>query len=272
MADDPSGDQLHQMAEHRGLKLVKSRRRKPGVGDFGMFGLTDGSGKALLGIGADGLTATAADIESYLRSGTLNTWQESASAEPDKPAARAKPRPTAEADEPPTKRAKAAPAAPPPPKPRPVEPAEPPPEPELAIRPAKSSDATAVAKLLSQLSGITLDADTARRNLAAVQKAEGGLLLAELNEAVGCCGWAIVQTLHHGPIGRITVLIVDQKHRRRGIATRMLAAAEQALADAGCSIIEAMSDIEIDNAHNFFRSLKFEQASYRFTRKPVEEP
>lgn len=27
-----------------------------------------------------------------------------------------------------------------------------------------------------------------------------------------------------------------------------------------------MSDIEISNAHNFFRTLKFEQTSYRFAR------
>jgi hypothetical protein len=30
---------LREMAQHRGFKLVKSRRRKPG-GDFGRYGLT----------------------------------------------------------------------------------------------------------------------------------------------------------------------------------------------------------------------------------------
>lgn len=32
-----------------------------------------------------------------------------------------------------------------------------------------------------------------------------------------------------------------------------------------------MSDITINNSHNFFRSLKFEQASYRFVRAIGEE-
>ncbi|WP_162928265.1 GNAT family protein [Sphingopyxis terrae] len=46
----------------------------------------------------------------------------------------------------------------------------------------------------------------------------------------------------------------------------MRAAAEKALAKADCTLVEVMSDIKINNAHNFFRSLGFEQKSYRFTR------
>ena len=63
MADMISNDQLREMAAHRLLKLVKSKRRKPGVGDYGKFGLTDADGKELLCFSADGLTASAEDIE-----------------------------------------------------------------------------------------------------------------------------------------------------------------------------------------------------------------
>jgi ribosomal protein S18 acetylase RimI-like enzyme len=63
------------------------------------------------------------------------------------------------------------------------------------------------------------------------------------------------------------VLVVDEDHRRQGIGTRLLAEAEAALAKKGCALVEAMSDIEIKNAHNFFRTLKFDQTSYRFARK-----
>ena len=58
MADESSDQALRAMAEHRGLKLVKSRRRKPGTGDFGKYGLTDAAGTPLLGMGADGHTAS----------------------------------------------------------------------------------------------------------------------------------------------------------------------------------------------------------------------
>ena len=69
MAQVATDQKLRDMAEHRGLKLVKSRRRKPGVGDYGKFGLIDAAGKPLLGIGAQGLEASAQDIEAYLRAG-----------------------------------------------------------------------------------------------------------------------------------------------------------------------------------------------------------
>ena len=46
----------------------------------------------------------------------------------------------------------------------------------------------------------------------------------------------------------------------------MLAAAEEALAKADCTLVEVMSDIKINDAHNFSRSFGFEQKSYRFAR------
>jgi len=76
----------------------------------------------------------------------------------------------------------------------------------------------------------------------------------------------LIPTLQYGLIGRITVLIVDEGHRRKGIATAMLDAATRAMRESKCARIEAMSDIAIKNAHNFFRASKFEQTSYRFAR------
>lgn len=93
------GDEaLRESARHRGLKLVKSRRRKPG-GDFGKYGLTDAKGAQLFGFGADGLTASAGDIETYLRGAVRSDWREAAKGLP-----KAKP--------------KRAPAPKPPPKPK----------------------------------------------------------------------------------------------------------------------------------------------------------
>jgi hypothetical protein len=37
---DPRDEMLREMAKHRGLRLIRSRRRKPG-GDFGRKGHTD---------------------------------------------------------------------------------------------------------------------------------------------------------------------------------------------------------------------------------------
>lgn len=78
-------DALRESARHRGLKLVRSRRRKPG-GDFGKFGLTDAAGKKLFGFGADGLTASAEDIQAYLRGAMRSDWQEAAKGLPKRKA------------------------------------------------------------------------------------------------------------------------------------------------------------------------------------------
>lgn len=89
-------DQLREMAAHRGLRLVKSRRRKPG-GDCGRYGLKDAKGEPVFGIGADGLTASAAEIEAHLRGATRATWGKSAGSvkvrPKPKPAPAPKPRP-----------------------------------------------------------------------------------------------------------------------------------------------------------------------------------
>ncbi len=89
-------EKLREMAAHRGLRLVTSRRRKPG-GDFGKYGLHDAKGAAVFGVGADGLTASAEEIEAYLRGATSSAWSQSAgSAKPrprPKPAPVPKPKP-----------------------------------------------------------------------------------------------------------------------------------------------------------------------------------
>lgn len=304
MADETPDDRLREMAEHRGLKLVKSRRRKPGTGDYGKYGLSDASGKALLGIGKDGLTATADDITSYLRTGAAGTWKASADETPDAPPA--KPVAATESDDSgdgrirsvpkrsratrglPTPKARTVdkkdagteprhlPKAAKKPERKPDRKPEPEPDDEIAeteveptvkIRLSKPADAAALAKLLGQLGGIALDGDAVAANLAAARKLKGNMVVAELGELVGCCAWSLIPTIHRGMVGRLTVLVVDEGHRRRGIATALLDAAIVALAKSNCAFVEALSDIEIKNAHNFFRTRSFEQTSYRFLRK-----
>ena len=145
------------------------------------------------------------------------------------------------------------------------------PAPELVIRDAKPADAAGLTRLLMQMAGIDVDAAGIARNLEAVRHGDGGVIVAELADLVGCCGWAVVPTVQHGRIGRLTVLVVDDRHRRRGVASKLLDAATEVLRRKGCTGIEVMSDIEVRNSHNFFRARKFEQTSYRFVRPIAEQ-
>ena len=281
---------LREMAQHRGLKLVKSRRRKAGVGDYGKYGLTDAGGRALLGIGDEGLTATAQDIENYLRAGAAGTWRQSADAMPDRPKEPAAKKRTGpdQVGEPATRArtrdaagtragksaAKAVEAAslrrnPAPSKqrPEPMPDPVPAPEPELVLRSPRPRDAAALAQLLSQLGGVAIDAAGIAANLAIVRKAGGGVVLAEKGKVIGCCSWSVVSSLHRGPIGRISAMIVEEKHRRRGVGTRLLDTALAELTKVKCPVVEVMSDIDLKNSHNFFRQAGFDQTSYRFARK-----
>lgn len=287
-----TSEQLRAMADHRGLKLVRSRKRTPGVGDFGKYGLTDPAGKPLLGIGDAGLTASAQEIEDYLRGSALNTWKLSAETIPDAapPKKRLRVADDAISEERPVRRAtKSRAASParrearcakpvppeasqqrkPPAKPalRLVPKAEPEPPP-LKLRPAAPTDAKLLASLLGQLVGAKTGPARIAENLVRLCKAKtAGLIIAERGDIIGCCGWAAVPTLQHGIVGRVTILIVDKDHRRAGTGSALITAAERALDKAGCGEVEAMSDIMVANAHNFFRSLGFEQKSYRFVRK-----
>ena len=269
MTDAPNDQTLREMAAHRGFKLVKSRRRKIGAGDYGKYGLTDGSGKPLLGVSDEGLTASLEDIEIFLRKSATSTWKASADAMPSRRASPRRAKATAHQMVEPAVRPRSKRSTGQTPRSAPKIAVKPTPMPTsvpLRIRTARSADAAGVVALLRQLDKVTLDKRGVVKNLERVKKAGGGTLLAVLEGIIGCCSWALIPTLQYGLIGRIKVLIVDEGHRREGIATALLDATTKGLRDTGCTRIEVMSDIAINNAHNFFRASRFEQTSYRFAR------
>ena len=304
-------DALRDAAAHRGLKLVKSRRRKAGVGDYGRYGLTDGAGKELFGFGPEGLTAVPADIRDYLRKSEVSTWAQSAEVTPD----RQKPSRTAPemvaandteaaedvsaaaadsdvqdkrtsqptgagrrrkqgssttrrkvAEPPPPREPKAEPE--PEPEPEPIfepeldpepEP-EPEPEPVLAIRTAAKADLDEIRTLIG---GQDSAAPFASR-FNELKRAGGGVIVADRGGVVGCVAWHVILGLETAPIGRLTLLVVAEDERRQGVGRALVNAARSAMADQGCTKVEAMSDIEVRNANGFLRALAFEQKSYRF--------
>ena len=233
MADKERDAMLREMAQHRGFRLVKSRRRKAG-GDFGMYGLTEvKSGRECLGFGAEGLTATDAEVEAYLRSGERATWKRSligAVASVEAPA----------------------------PKPKAEPPPEPEPAPELVIRKAAKADAAAIAALIGG------DTEQVAARLASLLRAKDPVLVAVRGGIVGCAAGHVVLRLEGPPVGRVTLLVVADEVRMQGIGAALIGAAERVLAGQGCGEIEVMSAIDISNAHGFFRHVGYERTSYRF--------
>jgi ribosomal protein S18 acetylase RimI-like enzyme len=244
-------ERLREAAANRGLKLVKSRIRTPGKGDYGRYGLTDARGKELLGFGKSGLTATFEDIEEYLHKGALSDWKTSLRA------AGAKPPP------PSSKRKAADPQPAPAPEPEPEPEPEPPP---LSIRPARPADSAAIAALVSSLAFEASSEDIAGR-LAVLEKGREAPLVAEQGEVIGVLAWHVTPVLHRPkPVGRITMMIVADGERRRGVGRALVEAACEEFRSRGCGLIEVTSNVDLSGAHGFYRRLGFERTSYRFAK------
>ena len=135
------------------------------------------------------------------------------------------------------------------------------------IRPAKPADLNEQAKLIAELSGSAPDQAALAARLAVLKRQSAGIQVATRGPIVGAVAWAAVPTLQLGLLGRITLLVVVRRHRRQGIAAKLLATAETALGALGCTAVEAISDIAIEHSHGFFRAAGFAQTSHRFTRK-----
>jgi len=254
---------LRDMAQVRGLKLVKSRRRKPG-GDFGRYGLKDArTDKPCFGIGERGLKATAEDVETYLRGQTKAEWKRSliAPVPAPRPTPRRAKRPVAE-PEPvrrPTRRTRAKQTPPP----RPVKREAPQPKVELGIREAKGSDARAIAALMEKPPSSRKIAAT----IAALAKAGKPVFVAEEGGVVGVVSYDAVTAIQRtAPLGRIIFLTTAEPARRRGIGGKLLAQAEARLRKLGCGTIEVVNAIELTNANSFLRRHGFERSGYRFVR------
>jgi ribosomal protein S18 acetylase RimI-like enzyme len=269
------------MAANRGCRLVRSRRRKRG-GDFGRYGLTDAkSGKEIFGFGRAGLEASADEVADFLRKRTVSTWESSLGAVGRK-RVKPSPRPAASARygrEParaaPTKRERKKTAEPVRPAarerkpssatlPKPAPPAAPPP---MRIRVADAVDGEAIARLLAELD-IEASPDEISDRIGRLSRIGEPVLVAKLGDAVaGCLTWHIMTMLYRPrPVGRITLLVVAAKDRRKGVGRALVEAAEARLAQRGCGLLEAAVDPKARAAQAFYDRLGYEATGRLFTK------
>jgi len=228
-------DELRELAENRGCKLVRSRVRTPGRGDYGRFGLKDAkTGREIFGFGKKGLTAAPEAIETFLRGNAAATWKSSVG------------------------RAGRAPKPEPAPKPKPA------PEPKLVLRDARPRDAETIAALIGSL-GYEATAAEVRRRSAALIKAGQQIVVAEKGEVIGVLTTSTTIVLHRPkPVGRISMLVVAEAARGAGIGAALVAEAEKRLAAKGCGLVEVTSNRKRVRAHAFYERLGYERTSFRF--------
>ena len=84
---------------------------------------------------------------------------------------------------------------------------------------------------------------------------------------IGVLAWHVTPVLHRPrPVGRITMMVVAEGERRRGVGRALVEAACGELRAKGCGLIEVTSNVDLSGAHGFYRRLGFERTSYRFAK------
>ncbi|MEO6041981.1 MAG: GNAT family N-acetyltransferase [Croceibacterium sp.] len=138
---------------------------------------------------------------------------------------------------------------------------------ESLIRPAETRDAAALERLIGQLGFVATAGDVADR-LSALQAEGRAVLVAELaGEVIGCLTTSVMRGLHRpAPVGRISMMVVDEGQRGRGIGAALLRAAEAALAAQGCYMVEVTSNLARTDAHRFYERLGYGRTSVRLAR------
>jgi predicted N-acetyltransferase YhbS len=136
------------------------------------------------------------------------------------------------------------------------------------IRAAAAEDAPAMERLIGQLGYEATAAEVAGR-LGEMEREGRLVLVAELEgEVVGCLSTSVMRVLHRpAPVGRISMMVVDEAVRSRGIGAELVRAAERALKASGCYMVEVTSHVRRTDAHRFYERLGYERTSVRLARK-----
>ena len=140
---------------------------------------------------------------------------------------------------------------------------------EVRVRAAVSEDAAALAELCGQL-GYPSTADVVAAQLPLLAPPHYALFVAERDVVIG---WIQVQSkvsLHAGRFAEITGLVVDERHRGKGVGTLLLARAESWAVEHGYSQVWLRSNVKRNQAHSFYQRHGYEliKTSYTF-RKPL---
>ncbi|HJP83771.1 MAG TPA: GNAT family N-acetyltransferase [Fimbriimonadaceae bacterium] len=127
------------------------------------------------------------------------------------------------------------------------------------IRRAQLSDAAAIAELAGQL-GYPTDPDEMQHRLSKMlHDPQRTILVAEVDGKV--VGWTTIKVeaeLTQSPYGLVSGLVVDERHRGRGIGQELLEAAENWAAEQGLARLRLRANEIREDAHRFYLRNEFE--------------
>lgn len=138
----------------------------------------------------------------------------------------------------------------------------------IRVRDARIGDASDVAALLETLGYPCTRDEAAERITMVLADPRQRLLLAEIGgHACGLVGMDLRYSLVRGmEQARITALVVSPAAERQGVGRRLLREVEAIARHAGAARIEVTAAASRDNAHAFYRSCGYGEASLHFAK------
>ncbi|HXD49177.1 MAG TPA: GNAT family N-acetyltransferase [Gemmatimonadaceae bacterium] len=138
--------------------------------------------------------------------------------------------------------------------------------PHPTIREALASDAQALAELCAQL-GYPTNADVIPARLARLDADPNVRTLVATMDGmvVGLATVHIRHTINHEPpLGQLTLLVVDERVRARGVGRALVAAAEAWVRERGCRRFVVTTALHRTDAHAFYEKLAFKHTGRRY--------
>ena len=141
------------------------------------------------------------------------------------------------------------------------------------VRRAESGDAAQIAICLQSL-GYGADADLVNAKLIAFGDDTDAVLVACRGTLIVGVVSIHVTPLFHAPghLARITALSIREGHKRQGVGTALMAAAEHWSWTSGASRVDLTSGNHRPEAHRFYESLGYGTDSRRFVKhRPADD-
>lgn len=137
----------------------------------------------------------------------------------------------------------------------------------MEIRAATEGDAPGVAELLRSV-GVSIAPPAIAERLAAVRHADGLVLIATAwgpPSGLIALHWRPT-LLSAQPVAQISLLLVGEEDRRRGVGRLLLKAAAQAARSAGCGALDLIAPMEQAALREFCLASGFTEGGAAFSR------
>ena len=138
----------------------------------------------------------------------------------------------------------------------------------VTIRDARAEDAEALAALIGQL-GYPTSAEAVGRRVARLNASDADrVVVAESDgEVVGLASLHESLSVEYDePAAKLSAIVVDERHRRRGIGEALAAEMEAEARRRGCCLIFLTTAERRADAHAFYRRIGFEETGRRFAK------